>query len=263
MSMKPRVAIPLPISTDLEYNRMNWQAYADSVLGAGAEPIEFTLDLSLRQAAELAATCQAVLLPGSPADVNPETYGQPRDEATAPTDQWREVLDRLLLEQAYATGKPILCVCYGIQLLNVFHGGTLIQDLAVMPVNHSAGRSVAIAHSVNIASASLLASLVDPVEAPMVDGFRRLPVNSSHHQAIGIPGSELRITARCPQDAVVEAVEGPYSLEHDLTHFVLGVQWHPERSTTSSATSRAIFSRLTHEAAVWHGAGRSSAVAAW
>ena len=93
----------------------------------------------------------------------------------------------------------------------------------------------------------------------MVDGFRRLPINSSHHQAIGIPGAELRITARCPQDAVIEAVEGPYSPEHDLSHFVLGVQWHPERTTASSATSRAIFSRLSNEAIAWHG----SAVAAW
>jgi putative glutamine amidotransferase len=257
--MKPRIAIPLPISTDLEYNRLNWPAYADSVLAAGAEPVQFGLDLSRRDAADLAATCQAILLPGSPADVNPDTYGQPRDEATAPTDQPREDLDRLLLDQAYATRKPILCICYGIQLLNVFHGGTLIQDLAVMPVNHAAGSSVAIAHSVNVAPSSLLASIVDPAEAPMVDGFRRLPVNSSHHQAIGIPGAELRITARCPQDAVVEAVEGPYSPEHDLTHFVLGVQWHPERTTTSSATSRAIFSRLTNEAVVWHGL----AVQAW
>jgi putative glutamine amidotransferase len=257
--MKPRVAIPLPISTDLEYNRLNWQAYADSVLASGAEPVQLAFELSRRQAADLAATCQAILLPGSPADVNPDTYGQPRDEATAPTDQAREDLDRVLLEQAYQSLKPILCVCYGIQLLNVFHGGTLIQDLAIMPVNHAAGRSVAVAHTINVAPASLLASIIDPAEAPTVDGYRRLPVNSSHHQAIGIPGSELRITARCPQDAVIEAVEGPYSPEHDLSHFVLGVQWHPERTTTSSATSRAIFSRLAHEATVWHG----MAVATW
>jgi putative glutamine amidotransferase len=257
--MKPRVAIPLPTSADLEYNRLNWQAYADSVLAAGAEPVQFSLEMSPRQAGELAATCHAYLLPGSPADVDPDSFGQPRDEATAPADVPRETLDRLLMEDAYAAGKPLLCVCFGVQILNVFRGGTLIQDLAVMPVNHSAGKSVAVAHSINVAPASLLASMVDRAEAPEVDGFLRLPVNSSHHQAVGIAASDLRVTARCPQDAVIEAIEGPYSPEHDLNHFVLGLQWHPERSTASSATSRAIFSRLTHEATSW----RQVAVPAW
>jgi putative glutamine amidotransferase len=257
--MKPRVAIPLPTSADLEYNRMNWQAYADSVLAAGAEPVQFSLELSPRQVGELAATCHAYLLPGSPADVDPDSFGQPREDATALADVPRETLDRLLLEEAYQVGKPLLCVCFGVQILNVFRGGTLSQDLAVMPVNHSAGRAVAVAHSVSVAPASLLASMVDRAEAPEIDGFLRLPVNSSHHQAVGIAGADLRVSARCPQDAVIEAVEGPYSPEDDLTHFVLGVQWHPERSTASSATSRAIFSRLTQEASIW----RPDAVQAW
>ena len=61
--MKPRIAIPLPTRNDLEYNRRNWQAYADSVVSAGADPVEFALTLSDRQALELAQTCQAILLP--------------------------------------------------------------------------------------------------------------------------------------------------------------------------------------------------------
>ncbi len=188
--MKPRVAIPLPTSSDLEYNRLNWQAYADSVAEAGGDPVEFSLGLGAREAKDLAADCQAILLPGSPADVNPAMYGQEADEASAPADLPREGLDRLLLEEAYAVKKPILCVCYGVQLLNVFHGGTLIQDLAVLPVNHSAGRAVAVAHSISVAPASLLGSMVDAEEAPEAEGFLRLPVNSSHHQALGILGAE-------------------------------------------------------------------------
>jgi len=256
--MKPRIAIPIPTSADLAYNRQNWQAYADSVASAGSEPVEFALDLSARQARELAATCQAILLPGSPADVNPDTYGQPRDEATAPLDQPREDLDRLLIEEAYASSRPLLCICFGVQILNVFQGGTLVQDLAVMPVNHSAGRSVQIAHTACIAPSSLLASMVDPAEAPLTDGFRHLPINSSHHQAVGIPGFGLHISARCPQDGVIEAIEAGWPPQAEQNHFVLGVQWHPERSTSSSATSRAIFNRLTHEATIW----RPSAVPA-
>lgn len=250
-SMKPRIAIPLPTGNDLDYNRRNWQAYADSVLSAGADPIQFPLDLSARQALELAQTCQAILLPGSPADVDPATYGQPRDPATAPADPARETTDHLLLEDSFHTRRPILGICFGQQILNVFRGGTLVQDLTVLPVNHEAGSSVAVAHSAGIAPESLLATIVDPAEAPLTEGFLRLPINSSHHQSAGIAGYDLKVSARCPQDGVVEAIEGPYDPASETRHFVLGVQWHPERSTLSSASSRALFGRLTQEATLW------------
>ena len=183
--------------------------------------------------------------------MNPETYGQLLDEATAPADQPRENLDRLLLEDSFAARRPILGVCFGVQILNVYRGGTLLQDLAIMPINHSAGSSVAVAHSASIAPASLLASIVDPSEALPVDDFLRLPINSSHHQAVGIAGFDLRIAARSTLDGVVEAIEGPYNLDDEARHFVLGVQWHPERTTNISASSRALFERLAIEASSW------------
>jgi putative glutamine amidotransferase len=245
----PRIAIPLPTSNDLAYNRLNWPAYADAVRDAGGEPVEIGLDRSPRAIAELANSCQAVLLPGSPADVNPSKYGHPRDEATAPADLPRENVDELLLQDAHNLYKPILGICFGVQILNTWRSGTLIQDLTVMPVNHSASRSVLVAHSVAIPMDTLLATLVDRAEAVDQDGFLRLPVNSSHHQAVGIPGDNLRVSARCPQDGVIEAIEGPQ--HSDAWHFVLGVQWHPERTTACSPTSRGIFSRFVQEASIW------------
>jgi putative glutamine amidotransferase len=74
-------------------------------------------------------------------------------------------------------------------------------------------------------------------------------MNSSHHQAVAIPGSDLQVSARCPQDGVVEAIEGPFVGEKP--HFVLGVQWHPERTMDSSSTSRALFTRFLDEAGRW------------
>ncbi len=245
----PRIAIPLPTSNDLEYNRLNWQAYADAVHQAGGEPVLLRLDLSPRAIAELANACQGVLLPGSPADVNPAKYGQERQSATTRADLARENVDELLLQDAHNLYKPVLGICFGAQILNVWRSGSLVQDLTVFPVNHSAPRAVAVAHTAAIAPGSLLSGIVDPAEAPEVDGFCRLPVNSSHHQAIAVPGDGLRICARCPQDAVIESIEGPQHA--NTTHFVLGVQWHPERTTASSATSRALFSRLIAEAGVW------------
>jgi putative glutamine amidotransferase len=203
---------------------------------------------------ELIASCDGVLLPGSPADVDPALYGADRDPATAATDSAREAVDYLLLDDAEKHGKPVLGICFGVQLLNVWRGGSLVQDLTPLPVNHSAGSKVAIAHTALVAKDSLLASLLTEDEAPRVDGFLRLPINTSHHQSVAAPGAGLRIVARSPEDGVIEAVEmdaddSVFHVEHPAAkQFVLGVQWHPERSFEISAASRALFEKLVVEA---------------
>ncbi len=244
--MNLRIAIPVPTSFDPTYNRANYSAYVDAVRLSGGEPIEVGLDLGDSDLLALAASCYGIVLPGSPADVDPELFGQQKDPATAPADVARERVDRILLEDAYRTGKPVFAICFGAQMLNVFRGGTLVQDLVAMPVNHSAGRSVAVAHSAVVAPGSLLSGTIDAVE---LDGVDRLPINSSHHQAVGIPGDGLVVSARCPQDGVVEAIEGANSVDGE--QFVLGVQWHPERSFALSSSSRRLFSRMLVEAQKW------------
>ncbi len=250
---KPRIAIPLPTSTDQPYNQLNWPAYAEAVTRSGGEPVAVPLDLSPRAIVELANTCQGILLPGSPADVNPWKYGQQPEEASARADLPRENVDELLLQDAHNLYKPILGVCFGTQMLNVWRSGTLVQDLTVMPVNHSAGRSVAVAHTAVVAPESLLASIIHEAGP---ENAERMPINSSHHQAVGIAGDGLRVSARCPQDGVVEAIEGGQGEPHGASpdrpaHFVLGVQWHPERTFDQSPISAAIFQRFVAEAAAW------------
>ncbi|HZY74464.1 MAG TPA: gamma-glutamyl-gamma-aminobutyrate hydrolase family protein [Edaphobacter sp.] len=247
--MKPRIAIPLPTGTDTDYNLRFWPLYAEAIERSGGHPVEMPLDASPRATADLINTCQAVLLPGSPADANPHKYGQEPIPESNPADPARENVDELLLQDAHNLHKPLFAICFGAQALNIWRGGTLVQHLAPMPVNHRAGRSVAVAHTVAIAPDSLLAAIVPPAEAPEQDGFLRLPVNSSHHQAIAIPGDGLRVSARCPQDAVIEAIEGGQA--PGSTHFVLGVQWHPERSYETSSASRALFHRFVAEASAW------------
>lgn len=209
------------------------------------------------EVARLVTSCQGVLLPGSPADLNPHKYAAEVDPLTAPPDPVREFVDELLLQDAHNLHKPILGICYGAQALNVWRTGTLVQDLLPMPVNHKAGRSVAVAHSVAIAPESLLAAITggDP-EISLQDDLLRLPVNSSHHQAIGVPGDGLRISGRCPQDAVIEAVEST-----NPAHFVLGLQWHPERSLHVSESSRAIFAHFVERSRDWEPRAVSDSVA--
>jgi putative glutamine amidotransferase len=261
----PRIAIPQPTSTDLAYNQRALPQYLAAVTRAGGEPVVLDIALTAAELRRIAATCDGVLLPGSPADVDPALYRADRDPATAAPDHPRDAADHILLEDAERHGKPVLGICYGVQSLNVWRGGSLVQDLTPVPVNHEAGSKVAIAHTALVMPGSLLASLVDPAEAPLVDGFLRLPVNTSHHQAVAVPGEGLRIVARCPDDGVIEAVElfhveqsGGEGVEGQLFHveqftphrtqFLLGVQWHPERSYEISATSRALFVRLVAEA---------------
>jgi putative glutamine amidotransferase len=249
--MKPRIAIPVPHSTDIDYSERAWPQYAAAVELAGGEAVKVPLSASQVEVANLIRGCEGFLLPGSGADVNPQKYGQDAIPECKPADRAREAVDELLLQEAHNLYKPLLCICFGIQSLNVWRGGTLLQNLSVMPVNHAAGKSIAVAHTAIIPPDSLLGGIVVKEEAPEQEGFLRLPVNSSHHQAIGIAGDGLKVSARCPQDAVVEGVEGGQALEGAESHFVLGVQWHPERSMDISPTSRAIFKRFVSEAAGW------------
>lgn len=146
-------------------------------------------------------------------------------------------------------GKPIFTICFGTQMLNVWRGGTLVQHLTPGSVNHKAGRKVPVAHIAAVDADSLLGKIVAVEEITKRDGEVLLPVNSSHHQAIESAGDGLRVTARTPEDGVVEAIENaPDGLGGS---FVVGVQWHPERTFDDSAASRALFARFIAEAAAW------------
>jgi putative glutamine amidotransferase len=250
---KPRIAIPVPTSTDLDYNRRCWADYASAVERSGAEAVEVPLNQQPTATAKLISGCQGILLPGSGADVNPQKYGAETDPETNPADPARENVDELLLQDAHNMGKPIFTICFGTQMLNVWRGGTLVQHLARMPINHQAGRAVGAAHPAAIAPDSLLAEIIAAdLEQPASGSANpapRISINSSHHQAVGIPGDGLRVTARSPEDGVVEAVEG--TPEGVGGNFVLGVQWHPERTFDENPTSRALFRRFVTEAAAW------------
>jgi putative glutamine amidotransferase len=233
-----RVAIPLPHSTNHEYGQRAIPRYERAITLAGAEPVRIPLEPVAAEVRELVATCDAVLLPGSNADVDPARFQQPRSPHSAAADALREQVDELLLADAYARRKPILGICYGLQSLNVFRGGSLIQHIpeflpasARMKVNHEAGKKVAVAHTVDLERDSQLAKIVAGAVPDSI-----LPVNSSHHQSADAIGSGLRIVARCPDDGIVEALEGTSS-----DHFVVAVQWHPERSVEDDAASRALF----------------------
>ena len=233
------------------------------------------------------STVHGILLPGSGADVDPQKYGEARLPACGPSDPARAAVDELLLQDAFNLHKPILAICHGAQALNVWCNGTLYQDLptqlgaGLRGVDHAPGREVIEAHRIEITPRTRLARLVPDhdicveeirVRAEKVRAEKALAgiasteqeapafrpphlvhdypghilVNSSHHQAILAPGDKLTVSAISPEDGVIEAVE---LASH--AHWVVGVQWHPERTYDASAFSRNIFAAFVQAATTW------------
>jgi putative glutamine amidotransferase len=253
----PRIAVPQPRSKADEYNQRSLPQYLSAIQHAGGEPVVFDLSWSNAAIAQRAKECDAICLPGSGADVDPEKYGAARQSQTAAADRARENVDELLLQDAYNMRKPILAICYGIQSLNVWRTGTLVQHIeSKFGINHEAGRAVPRAHTIRIAPKSrILGTLAAPVcqlakHAPddglewrqLANGEMQGWVNSSHHQSVDMAGDGLEIVARA-DDGVIEAVESK-----TRKHYVLGVQWHPERDCESDELSKAIFRSLVQAA---------------
>ena len=241
LPMTIRIAIPEPTSTDSEYNLRSLPPYIAALKSAGATPIVVPLHERQDRVAHLLAGVQGVLLPGSRYDVDPQRLGEDPIPECGSADPARTAVDELLLQDAFNLHKPILAICHGAQSLNVWRNGSLIQDLGTdlkTPVNHRPGREVVDAHPVEIAPESRLAKLLAPGEEPKV--------TSSHHQAIRRAGDNLRVSAVSPVDGVVEAVE-----LDSPEHFVVAVQWHPERTYAVSPFSRAIFAAFVQAAGTW------------
>jgi putative glutamine amidotransferase len=234
-----RIAIPEPTSSDSAYNQRSLPLYVAAIEAAGATAVIVPLLESQDKVARCIAETQGVLLPGSGFDVDPERYGEARQPECGQADAARTAADELLLQDAFNLRKPILAICHGVQTLNVWRNGTLIQDLKTS-VNHRPGREIVEAHSVRIAGGSRLRAMLPKDSGPDVR------VNSSHHQALRDPGDRLIVTAVSPGDGVIEAVE-----LDSPDHFVVGVQWHPERTYTQSAVSQAIFAEFIRNATSW------------
>ena len=244
--MKPRIAIPVPNSTRADYVARALPQYVHAIDAAGGQAVIIPLDAKSSQIAQLVKQSDGILLPGSPADIDPEKYGAERHPKTAPSDPFRDNADELLLQDAYNMRKPIFGICYGLQSLNVWRTGTLNQDLAGA-VKHPAGSKVAQAHHVKVDPQSRLATVLRSASTLPAEGELTLPVNSSHHQAPELLGDGLRLVAWCPDDGVKEAVEGS-----SPDHFVLGVQWHPERGFDEDTASQAMFRAFIQAAIEWH-----------
>jgi putative glutamine amidotransferase len=221
---KPRIGIPWRTREEERQGsveKLNY--YFDAVRRASGDPQHVSLGLSEAELKRQAASLDAFVLPGSPADVDPARYAELRHVKTKMLDADRDRTDSTILEHALAAHKPVLAICYGCQILNVHQGGSLLQDIpSERPRAEAHGKTDLIA-SATTKDFEHGATLAEESRLQKLAGAGQVKINSSHHQSIDRPGKRLRVTAR-GIDGIIEGVE----LESP-NDWVVGVQWHPER----------------------------------
>jgi len=203
--------------------------YVDVVRLVGGVPIVLpAVEGEIPEALDAVA---ALILSGG-GDVDPAHYGGPRHEANYGISQERDGFEIALARAALARRDfPVLCICRGMQLLNVALGGDLVPHIPDQYGEHVVHRHperLPVEHGVRVDPASRLADVL---------GATDLTVHSVHHQAVRRLGDGLRAVA-WSSDGVVEAIES----EHHP--FVIGVQWHPELGALGDERQRHLFEAL-------------------
>lgn len=221
MPSPPRILVTTHGPAQAALEEPTWQTfrrYLDAVRGAGGDPVLLSPEADASGRARAFAAMNGLLLPGG-ADLDPRRYGEAplpttqvesgRDELEA--DAWRAARDR---------GLPVLGVCRGMQAINVFSGGSLVQHVDghdSPPFPSPEARP----HPVQIVGTSRLADILGMADRKVIE------VNSYHHQVVRPDqlGDGLAVSATAEDGAQVEAIEAS-----DPDAWIFGVQNHPERA---------------------------------
>lgn len=203
--------------------------YAHAIEQSGGIPLLLPYTESADVIARFVAMCDGICFTGG-VDIAPAYYGEPMSEQCGEIQPLRDAMEFAVLREVLATGKPILGICRGAQLLNVALGGTLYQDLpSERPsdvVHRQTEGKFDFSHDVNVLVDTPLYTLL---------GAERIRGNSFHHQAVKTLGRGLRVMAEA-EDGVIE---GFWSIDHP---YLRAYQWHPERLYDKDEHARAIFS---------------------
>jgi putative glutamine amidotransferase len=239
---KPIIGItPSPMEDKQEHGTFTRYAmattYTEAVEAAGGVPL--VIPPQAGNIDEILSVVDGLLLSGG-GDIDPAIYGDSEvHEETYGIHDGRDALELALVKQAVAQDIPMLCICRGIQVLNVALGGTLIQDIPGQyssEIEHAQQRAGIQkdepGHTVRVTPGSLLARTY---------GAESIEVNSFHHQALRDIAPDLEINGVSP-DEIVESVARPAS------GWMLGVQWHPEMMFRAHPEHLKPFAALVGEA---------------
>jgi len=204
--------------------------YSEAVEAAGGAPVHISLIPRAEYVDAVVDGLDGILLPGSDSDVDPLRYGQQPHPALGSVHKIKDETDLLIIDAAERRQLPLFAICFGMQVLNVSRGGTLIQDIrSQVPhaIKHEQGAPrERPSHNVSVPAGSKLNQIINTED---------LLVNSHHHQAIETLGADLVATA-WSSDGVIEAFEDPRG-----DRFVIAVQWHPEMGWQNDQFSQALF----------------------
>jgi putative glutamine amidotransferase len=233
--MKPFIGITMMLDVQ-PARKMNMldQNYGKAVVEAGGVPVPV---LGIKDSIpDLIKRLDGFIFTGGD-DIHPRFYGEkpiPGADMTISPDE-RTKFEINLFKAAAKAKKPVLAICYGAQLVNISLGGKLYQDIARQvpdPIQHGpARRGEKVFHYVNILEGTRLSRIIGP---------GRIRVRSSHHQSVKNPGRGLHLSA-VSHDRVIEA------LEPRTNHFLVAVQWHPEK-TLNDRHTRKLFTAFINAA---------------
>lgn len=236
MQRRPRIGIPMRIDYPADRFYLS-RHYGEAVEAAGAAPVHISLIPSGEYIDTLVDGLDGILLPGSDSDVDPLRYGQQPHPALGSVHKIKDETDLLLIDATERKRIPLFAICFGMQVLNVSRGGTLIQDIrSQLPgaIKHEQGvPRERPSHDVRVAAGSKLNEIIKTED---------LTVNSHHHQALETLGADLVATA-WSSDGVIEAIEDPRP-----DRFVIAVQWHPELGWQNDMFSQRLFSSFVAHA---------------
>ena len=205
------------------------RTYVDSVVRAGGVPFVMPICEDENIIKKMIENVDGVIMTGG-VDIHPFRFNEEPNPKIGEISKERDDFDFLIMKHAFEKNKPIFGICRGIQLINVFFGGTLIQDINSQKntnILHSqtAPRDIA-THKIKIKKDSVIFDIFG----------KSAEVNSFHHQAIGKLSKDFKITSAA-NDGIIESIEFKKK-----DRFILGVQWHPECMTEKDEKMQNIFS---------------------
>ena len=232
---RPRIGIPMRIEQTTNRFYLG-RDYSEAVEAAGGLPLHISLIPKADYIDSVVSQLDGILLPGSDSDVDPLRYGQQPHPQLGTVQTLKDQTDLLVIAAAEQRRLPIFAICFGMQVLNVSRGGTLIQDInSQVPaaIKHEQGPPRdRPSHRISMSENTRLSNIASAVDAV---------VNSHHHQAIESVGADLVATA-WSTDGVVEALEDPRP-----DRFIVGVQWHPEIGWQNDLLSQRLFRAFINE----------------
>lgn len=229
---KPVIGLSCSYEKDENNHRIFLKhSYLDAIRHFGGIPLVLPSEGNADELEYLVSQCDGLLLTGG-MDIEPAFYGEEKWNDTVATTPDRDRSESLILQLAEARDLPILGICRGIQIINVYYGGTLYQDIPTQnpsEIIHSMGASLnQPCHNCHLQHGSPIHTLI---------GRDQIRVNSFHHQSVKDVAPGFAVMGRC-EDGIIEAIWNPSK------RFLWAVQWHPEEIWKIEDSSAVLFRAL-------------------